>query len=980
MRQKTILQAGAAVGGKCVRIGVVGAGVAGPLFAAIVNNKYNSWMQQTTSSDTVKVEIDLFERQSVDRDQGCGYDLDNLSREALKAAGVFDRYSDMARADSNEMNMYCSGRKDPIVVLTQPRMFYRWWGPKLETNRDAMRSILLESLNQVKDSPPSERHVITNSYFMTDIEGIRESLSGVKNAKNSAKACLLLSNGSAVLDGKEYDLVIDSSGIGSPLRGERIADERDSRERNQFYTGVTMVHGVVKDPESTVARSIVDRMGEGTVIMYGPKGRAVTLQRYGVRKEDHRSAFFYSALMDNDFELGRDHLGFTKDNFYQPENSEDIEKIKKWIINDMGPGWDPEFHGLVRALDVASIRPIYQHPAKPHFRDISLPLVAIGDALHTVPPWTGKGGNLAMADAKDLAEFVLDSLKKYSTSDNSGGIVFHRKDLNKLEQDIMSRLPDVINGANHTKEFFKYILTELQEVQDPSQVTPKRIFKNKAWLAATVAAAGRLLHFVNWIDRLAFGLIDRKKIGFRGLDLIAMPTVVLLDTSLSLCRPICNSDAGFRRQDVLQLGTLHFLKLLETKCPFELCALFTFSSSCHIVSPFTRDYAKLKSFLYDVSLEDKTCLDVGLSTVANYLNNYSDVDGEVHVVVVTDGCSSGIKDSKSVSTFKAPTKIHFILLHELNEQTEFDSYAAICQRTGGSLRRVLLPEHANKVKREFESLFDTHFMKFCSFLSFGYLLCRIHLYPAPSNTFAKSLEGRYSSSGSNRPNIFPEVVSVYGFIPLKAYNSAPSLSKHMVIPKTSNQESDEQMFMLLGIKVLLESMEKKGVCGVVKFGENWFGFLIPVRNGKYLDFELSVMEPGQEIPWLYCIETLSGEHAQEPESLHNVLPKSYISQKGLYTIPWSKKSVLQLSLQKFFRHAKSVMEKKELFLNELNNLRSVSRIYGIPDLLPNIASDLSADIERFENQKEAQSAIKKTIDILNEPSNGFAISAKEIFG
>merc|ERR1712139_672039 len=74
----------------------------------------------------------------------------------------------------------------------------------------------------------------------------------------------------------------------------------------------------------------------------------------------------------------------------------------------MGDGWDSAYSGVINAMDFAAIRPILLHDHNPTFRDNRLPLICIGDSLHVVPPWTGKGGNLAMHDALDVAEFLRD--------------------------------------------------------------------------------------------------------------------------------------------------------------------------------------------------------------------------------------------------------------------------------------------------------------------------------------------------------------------------------------------------------------------------------------------------------------------------------------------------------------------------------------------------------------------------------------------
>lgn len=79
-----------------------------------------------------------------------------------------------------------------------------------------------------------------------------------------------------------------------------------------------------------------------------------------------------------------------------------------------------------------------------------------------------------------------------------------------------------------------------------------------------------------------------------------MPTVVLLDVSLSLLRYIPSLDISY--EDLIQRGISHFLQLLQQNQPFEQTCLITFHSIAEITQPLTNDYNKLRTALFILSI------------------------------------------------------------------------------------------------------------------------------------------------------------------------------------------------------------------------------------------------------------------------------------------------------------------------------------------------------------------------------------------
>merc|ERR1712224_913808 len=150
--------------------------------------------------------------------------------------------------------------------MTQPRWVHSCFGPKYETNRTKLREVLIESV---------EKNVWIT--FNCAVEGLRQC---------GQKAELLGKDGLVL---GLFDLVVDTSGVGSSLRRYRINDTGDADPEkvdrhtafSKAYTGVSMVHGVILDPEASCDKALVEKLGQGTLTLLGPHGQTFSVQRYG---------------------------------------------------------------------------------------------------------------------------------------------------------------------------------------------------------------------------------------------------------------------------------------------------------------------------------------------------------------------------------------------------------------------------------------------------------------------------------------------------------------------------------------------------------------------------------------------------------------------------------------------------------------------------------------------------------------------------
>lgn len=353
-----------------IRVAVSGAGPAGLAVAGIL-------VREAPGRFT----IDVYERDSRERDQGSGWDIDKPGRRTLERAGV--DFESISRPGSASLVAYLTYSDEPQLVLTVPPPFNRLISGNPETNRHAMREGLLKSLG-------NNAHV----RFKCSAEDIRPNGSG---------ATLLGAEGEVLGD---YDLVIDASGVASCLRKHRIPGQ----DFRSWYTGLTMLYGVINDPETSLNPEVVRRLGQGSLMILGDTsdlqgGLYMHMQRFGAEKLDRRTTWGIMlprlGISDLSNELGLPPSGR---NLY----GEQLQVVKDWVKKQMGDKWDQMYIECVDSVDHVAVRPLFMFPINPERANDMLPLCVIGDALHALPPFSGSGGNTALLDAGELATFLVN--------------------------------------------------------------------------------------------------------------------------------------------------------------------------------------------------------------------------------------------------------------------------------------------------------------------------------------------------------------------------------------------------------------------------------------------------------------------------------------------------------------------------------------------------------------------------------------------
>lgn len=381
-----------------MRLAVCGAGPAGLVVAGILS-------RATRTDASPLFNIDVFERDLLARGQGAGWDIDENAQKIFERAGL--DWCSIVREGSDTWRIFRVGDDhtdaEPVAMLTPPNIMKRLGAAenKPESNRAAMREGLLNAL--------SDNVAV---HFGVRILGAEAT---------EGNNCITL-HGKEGRGGVErelgtYDLCIDASGMFSPLRALRFPNEGGVA---QYYNGLTLVCGIINDPEDEqIDPQLVRMLGEGTIEVVGEQasgdgGFVFLLQRYGAGPGDRRAKFQGGFVAHRPGQVA-ERIGLDKSipraHISSDEHPEAVQACKHFLHTAMGDRWPRMYHDLVETLEPMQIFDLHQCPADAPLatEDSDLRLVSIGDALHGMSPTSGSGGNLAVSDAGDLATFLVEA-------------------------------------------------------------------------------------------------------------------------------------------------------------------------------------------------------------------------------------------------------------------------------------------------------------------------------------------------------------------------------------------------------------------------------------------------------------------------------------------------------------------------------------------------------------------------------------------
>lgn len=210
-----------------------------------------------------------------------------------------------------------------------------------------------------------------------------------------------------------------------------------------------------------------------------------------------------------------------------------------------------------------------------------------------------------------------------------------------------------------------------------------------------------------------------------------MPTVILLDVSLSMCRPVPDSAEPLQVRHLAVHGINAFLDHMAQHCKLEFAALVVFSSLYELVVPFTRDFDSIRAALARVECHDKTNLEAGLEGAKQVLQDEWGHSMPCQVVLVTDG-SLGVGAAWRAPPGESPLgRLHVVCLGS-PQGPALPHYQRLVDAHGGG--RLCLPEgppSIRSVTQAFESLAQSLYVPFRGVLRCGQLWSCVTLCPPP---------------------------------------------------------------------------------------------------------------------------------------------------------------------------------------------------------------------------------------------------------
>ena len=289
-----------------------------------------------------------------------------------------------------------------------------------------------------------------------------------------------------------------------------------------------------------------------------------------------------------------------------------------------------------------------------------------------------------------------------------------------------------------------------------------------------------------------------------------MPTVVLLDRSLSMLRPASKEKPDLTRQTLANNGLEWFFGYLGECHPLEYTCLLSFSSTCEVVVPFTRNYASLKEKLSSINVLDRTDLHAALASMVEIVIGEWGSFTPCQAVLVTDG-SPGVKH-QDTSHRKQPLNIPFSFqLHvvciatreELSQPSWSTKMSRLCDTTGVNPTEVYVPTApltVDSVMGAFVQLTKTSFRPFSGVLKCGHLRSPISLSPSPSVHKPKfdisiTPDIKYPKLDECFGSLqYPGEIVVCGFIDITALSACPHYARHFVLdPEVGERELENKL-------------------------------------------------------------------------------------------------------------------------------------------------------------------------------------------
>ncbi|MGV1793479.1 FAD-dependent oxidoreductase [Rhizobium sp. A37_96] len=296
--------------------------------------------------------VSVYERDASRDVRGQGGSLDmheDSGQFALARAGLWDRFKAIARPEGQRTAIY--DRHGALRAEFTDRDEEQ---SRPEIDRRDLRDLLLDSLVPGTVLWDRELHAVERS--------------------ENGRWRLLLAKG----DSAEADLLFGCDGGWSKIRSLRS-------DLQPIYSGVTFVQTWIEEAQMRHPE-LAALVGHGNIMALG-ENRGLMAQRNG--NGDIR---VYVALRLPEHWARNRPYGWT-----------DSEAVRADLLRPFD-GWAETILALLRHSDpIFQPWPLYHIAPRQTWRNVA-GVTLLGDAAHIMPPFTGRGANLAMLDAVELAE------------------------------------------------------------------------------------------------------------------------------------------------------------------------------------------------------------------------------------------------------------------------------------------------------------------------------------------------------------------------------------------------------------------------------------------------------------------------------------------------------------------------------------------------------------------------------------------------
>ncbi|XP_041364746.1 integrator complex subunit 14-like [Gigantopelta aegis] len=476
-----------------------------------------------------------------------------------------------------------------------------------------------------------------------------------------------------------------------------------------------------------------------------------------------------------------------------------------------------------------------------------------------------------------------------------------------------------------------------------------------------------------------------------------MPTVIALDVSLSMSRPVLIPDCSeeYERRHLAVNGINSLLDFMTQNCKLEFFSLVVFSYLWDQLVTFTRDFDAIKAALNKIEIFNKTCIESVLTGIKALIADEWSTITPSQIILITDGNAGtgpgSLKhsleraakspDEKFPLPFAFPCILNIVCLANPTDpdlQSSLPLYQKLVELSsfGGE---VFVPEtvlNMKSVQEMFLRLANRYYAPFYGNLHCGNMNCAVQLYPSPNSCL---------QNPTGCKPLLSNTLKICGFLDIADVSSPPTISRHLVLPvgtKEKENENEQKASKsddadgllddgrIPAFTVLLHgSLKVESMVALTQVGEDWFGLMYSWADSKKKsNLILALFEQGLDtLTWLGNFDHLASmsEFSESPYGEDDSKTPFPVrpAEKHSYAqscVVWIKPSGLQADLQKVLRHARKLPDKQQQFYKELNRIRRAALAFGFYELLEAMAAMLERECTMLPGTAHPSAAMQLT--------------------